>query len=261
MRKMISGPGRWRRAALCCAVLAALAAFAPGEWRTSAAAGVRAAADGALKDAGLRITEAAVDGRLRASEADVSRALQGAMGAPSLLVDVDSVRASVERLEWVAAAEVRVRLPDRIEVRMRERVPAAVWKSEAGRLVVDTAGRVIRGAPAADFPGLVQVEGAAVQDAVPGLARMLARVPDLVPRIQGASWVSERRWTLHTDNGIAIHLPETEAGPALVRLSSLAADLDLLTRDVDVIDLRLADRMAVGLRDGGSLAANAGPGT
>lgn len=267
MRKMIGGSGRRRWAALLCAAVGvtALAAFVPGEWRRGAAGGLRAATDAsvgrALKDAGLLITEVEIEGQRRTRPSDVSRALQGALGTPSLLVDVDAVRAALEKIEWVAAAEVRVRLPGRLEVRMRERVPAAVWESRGGARVVDTAGKVIKGAPAAGFADLLRVDGTAVRGAVPGLTLMLARVPDLAPRIRSASWVSERRWTLHTDNGIAIHLPEADADAALMRLSSLAGDLDLLTRDVDTIDLRLDDRMAVGLRDGKGLAADTDPGT
>lgn len=268
MRKMRIVSRRWRRTDLpCAAALAALAVVglsASGEWLGNAAASLRSAADAgfgaALREAGLRITEVSVEGRRHTREADFARALRGAMGAPSLLVDVDSLRAAVEELDWVSAARVRVRLPGRLEVRVRERRPAAVWWGRTGPAVVDPAGGVIRGAHAGGFADLLHVAGPGARPVVPELALMLARAPDLAPRVRLASWVSERRWTLRTDNGISIHLPETAAAAALARLSSLAGELDLLDRDVDVIDLRLAGRMAVVLRGGGGLASRAGPG-
>jgi cell division protein FtsQ len=42
-------------------------------------------------------------------------------------VDLDAIRGAVEGLPWVAAAEVRKRWPDRIEIRLREREAVALW--------------------------------------------------------------------------------------------------------------------------------------
>lgn len=46
----------------------------------------------------------------------------------ALRVDLSGVKAAVEQLEWVRRADVRRRLPDKIEVRIEEHVPFGIWR-------------------------------------------------------------------------------------------------------------------------------------
>ena len=46
----------------------------------------------------------------------------------ALRVDLSEVKAAVEQLEWVRRADVRRRLPDKIEVRIEEHVPFGIWR-------------------------------------------------------------------------------------------------------------------------------------
>jgi cell division protein FtsQ len=68
---------------------------------------------------------------------------------------------------------------------------------------------------------------------------LLATEPELLARVVAASWVGERRWTLHLDNRIDILLPEYGAGAAWRTLGRHAREDALLERAVSAIDLRL----------------------
>ena len=46
----------------------------------------------------------------------------------ALRVDLSEVKAAVEQLEWVRRADVRRRLPDKLEVRIEEHVPFGIWR-------------------------------------------------------------------------------------------------------------------------------------
>ncbi len=185
---------------------------------------------------------------------DLARVLESTMGASSLLLDVDGIRRRVEELDWVAHAEVSVRLPDRLDVRIQERRPTALWQYEGEFYVVDDAGTVIEGAPAANFPDLLHVVGKGAPEAFPGLARILVRAPDIASRIFVASWVSERRWTLYTHGKVEIHLPAEGAAAALSLLHELVRRHEIFARDIERIDLRITDRMTVRMRNGRKLA-------
>ena len=57
--------------------------------------------------------------------------------------------------------------------------------------------------------------------------------------------VGDRRWNLHMQNGVDVLLPEGHEAVALQRLATLQEGHDLLGRPLQVIDLRLPDRLVV----------------
>ena len=67
--------------------------------------------------------------------------------------------------------------------------------------------------------------------------------------MRAAVRVADRRWTLYFLNGIKVLLPEENVDQALRELDRLDREQGLLSRAVDIIDLRLAERTVVRLTD------------
>jgi cell division protein FtsQ len=57
--------------------------------------------------------------------------------------------------------------------------------------------------------------------------------------------VGGRRWNLRLDSGIDIALPEEDASGAWHRLAELERSEGILERDIQMVDLRLPDRLVV----------------
>jgi cell division protein FtsQ len=72
--------------------------------------------------------------------------------------------------------------------------------------------------------------------------------------VRASILVAKRRWNLRLLNGIDVRLPETDVPAALARLVQLDHDKKLLTRDITMVDLRLADRVTVQLSDAAAQA-------
>ena len=70
--------------------------------------------------------------------------------------------------------------------------------------------------------------------------------------------VGDRRWTLKLASGIDIMLPDDGVTDALNTLIGLDRDRNLLGRNIAAVDLRLADRVSVRLRDGNEPATSEG---
>ena len=66
-----------------------------------------------------------------------------------------------------------------------------------------------------------------------------------IARVAAAVRVGGRRWTLHLDNGIDVELPEEKLQEAWAQLAQLERTNRLLARDVQVVDMRLPDRLVV----------------
>lgn len=120
-----------------------------------------------------------VDADFRKVDVDAVRAAIAPTLAPGFFaVDLGAAREAVERLPWVAGAEVRKLWPDTIEVRVQEFEAAARWN---GDRLLDVEGRIF------DVPGDEALDG------LPGLhgpderaADVLALSRALAPRLEAA---------------------------------------------------------------------------
>jgi len=186
-----------------------------------------------------------VEGRERTS-ADAVLGLLGAdRGTPLFAVDPAEAKARLETLSWVKQASVERRWPDTLHIRLTERQPLAFWQRQKRLCLIDHDGAVITDSQLERFPGLVVVVGDDAPKHAAELLSMLAGEPDVGHRVTAAVRVGGRRWNLRFDNGIDVQLPETDAAAAWTRLAELERGQAVLKRDVQMIDLRLPDRLVL----------------
>jgi cell division protein FtsQ len=241
---------RWYRPALYAggALLGLMLGLGAGIWATSSGALTRAADALAARalaltvDAGLAVRQVYVDGRARTGLEELRASLAVAVGQPILAVDTDAARERLEQLTWVEQASVVRMLPDSIQIRLIERQPLALWQRDGRFSLVDSAGLVIEGALDGPLPDrwrhlrVLVGEGAPAQAA--RLFALLSTEPALSERVVAATWVGDRRWTLHLDNQVDVLLPEDNPAAAWRVLAEQERDHGLLERAVALIDLR-----------------------
>ena len=58
-------------------------------------------------------------------------------------------------------------------------------------------------------------------------------------------WVENRRWNIHTVNGITVMLPETDPDMAVNTLITLNNNHQILAKNLSVIDMRDSARILV----------------
>lgn len=204
--------------------------------------------------AGLTIKRISVRGHKMARPKEVMRALGAKRGSPILSFDTARARARLERLGWVASADVARMLPDEIRVTVTERIPYALWQLRSRVRVIDKEGVVLPRLEIRnhlDLP-LVVGEGAAREAAK--IFRLLEAHETLRERVSAVVRVAARRWNLRLDNGIDVKLPEGPLKPVLARLVEYDRTHQLLSRDLVALDLRLPDRVTVRLANGRSAA-------
>jgi len=241
---------RWLRPAVYAAggLAGLLLGLGVGGWATSsgllAQAGdtVLSKALAVTVDAGLTLREVYVDGRVRSDPEELRERLGIALGAPLLGIDTNAARARLEALTWVERASVVRMLPGSLYIRLIERQPLALWQRDGRFSLVDRAGAVIEGALDQGLPAswrhlrVLVGEGAPARAA--GLFALLSTEPALSERVVAASWVGERRWSLHLDNQVDVLLPERNPQDAWRLLAAKERQQALLERAVAVIDLR-----------------------
>src|SRR5260370_21651036 len=102
--------------------------------------------DAGANPLGFRIAAVSFSGEKHVSRAEILAAA-GVTGRTSLLfLDVEAARARLKTMPWIAEATVRKLFPDRLQIRVREREPFALWQGR-GRLPPHAPPRTLMRAP------------------------------------------------------------------------------------------------------------------
>lgn len=237
---------RLSAAGLALVLLAGAAVFAwTSGWLERRVAAVENRVTALTAEAGFRVEEVLVTGRNASDPADLLAALGAGRGDPILAIDLQESREKLLALPWVQDASIRRRLPDTLLIRMDERRPLAIWQNARRLHLLDTGGEVVPVDDLSPYAALPLVIGPDAPAHAGTLLAALEEVPLLAGRVSASVRVGERRWDLHLDNGVRVHLPEQGIGPALRRLAEMERQADLIDRDIRAIDLRLGDRVVI----------------
>lgn len=239
----------WARNVSAIALAAGLGAGSWFLWRdgtlSRAHGAARSAAIAFSAEIGFQVNDMLVMGRQETDAADLLNAVQAGRGSPILAFDAARAKARVEALPWVQTAAVERVLPDTVIVRIQERKPLAVWQNQGRFHLIDRTGTVIPGVTLERFGHLLRVVGEDAPQTVADLVRLLTAEPELAGRVKAAVRVGARRWNLRLDNGMDVRLPEQDAAIAWGRLADYERSHKLLERDIQILDLRLPDRLIV----------------
>ncbi len=160
-------------------------------------------------------------------------------------LDLEGIQTLVEEMDAVANASVRIRSGGVLQIDVVERIPAVVWRSRTGLELLDAEGhRVAELSQRRDRHDLLLLAGDGASKAVPEALALHQAAQLIEGRVRGLLRVGERRWDVVLDRDQRILLPETDAVAALQRVIAMneAQELDLLQRDVTVVDMRTPDR-------------------
>jgi cell division protein FtsQ len=207
------------------------------------------ARDQAANALGFRIVTLSVTGHRHMSREEVL-ATAGVTGRSSLLfLDVDDARQRLKTNPWIADATVLKLYPGELQIGITERVPFALWQKDRRVTVIAGDGTVLESYVAPQLFTLPLVVGRGAENRAKDFLALLDRYPALRAQVLASIFVGERRWNLRLRNGLDIRLPEADIAAALDRLTALDRDAKLLTRDIAIVDLRLADRVTVQLSE------------
>jgi cell division protein FtsQ len=205
--------------------------------------------DAGANSLGFRIAAVSLSGEKHVSRAEIVAAAGVTERTSLLFLDVDAARSRLKKIPWVADATVRKLFPDRLQIRVREREPFALWQVDGKLSLIAADGIVIGPLNDPGFASLPLVVGRGAQTKARDFLALLDRYPSIRDQVRASVLVAERRWNLKLKNQVDIRLPETDVGPALDTLVAIERDKRLISRDILAIDLRLPDRVTVRLSD------------
>jgi cell division protein FtsQ len=196
--------------------------------------------------AGFAITKVDIQGLKNTPRLAIHAAL-GANDGALLFTDLDEIRAKVQQIPWVEHANVMRILPDRLEIRIVERVPFAIWQHLGRLAVIDVHGRELTGQGIERFAQLPLVVGDGAALNAHDVFADIAAVPGIAHKVDSVMWIGHRRWDLRFRSGETLMLPEGRGAQqsALKAFAELQNGFQLLGRGKARFDMRLGDRMFV----------------
>ena len=212
------------------------------------------ARDLAANSVGFRIAAISLTGSKEVSREEILTTA-GVTGRASLLfLDADAARTRLMANPWIGDAAVLKLYPDRLQITVTERQAFAIWQKDGRVSVIAADGTVLEPFVERRYVGLPLVVGKGAERSAKDFLAVIDRYPDIRAQLRASILVAERRWNLRLANGIDVRLPETDVASALDRLVALDRDKKLLSRDIAMVDLRLADRVSVRLSDAAAQA-------
>ncbi|NVO23491.1 cell division protein FtsQ [Donghicola sp. C2-DW-16] len=161
-------------------------------------------------------------------------------------LNLGELRDKIRGIDAVKDVTLQIRSGGVLQVNVTERIPVALWRGPEGVEVIDAEGvRADKLGTRIERPDLPLIVGEGAKQNVPEALELIAAAAPLKERVRGIVRVSNRRWDLVLDRDQRILLPEDDAIRALERVIALEQAKELLTRDVAVVDMRLADRPTI----------------
>lgn len=195
--------------------------------------------------AGLGVDQVAVTGHKFTPDGDIFEALDLAHARSFVSFDAKAAQERIEDLPWVQRAEIVRAFPGRLDVKVTERKPWAVWRRAAGDFLIDDSGRVLAAVKAGSASGLPRFSGEGAAKEAPELMKILAHYPDVAREFEEAERVGERRWTLKLKGSMTLILPPEREAQALSLYASDRAVKALTTGGGYAVDLRGANKITV----------------
>jgi cell division protein FtsQ len=212
-----------------------------------------------LAAAGFSLHRVQLQGVSPMARADVMTAAGVHSGDPTLSLDLDRIRHSVEQVGWVRQARVVRLLPDTVRIIVDERSLIAVWEHAGRTLVVDRLGQPVPEANPRRYGALPLIVGAGAPEAAADLLGHLAQHPRVVQRLDALVRVDERRWDLRLRGGAIVQLPADNDEAALIQLDQLDRRAHVLDLGLARIDLRDPDMVTVRPRGAAATTTHINP--
>ena len=202
-------------------------------------------ADSLIVAAGFGIDQVNVSGQHFTSDADVYDALDLTNVKTFAAFDSDAALKRIQRIPWVATAQLTRIYPGTLDIVIHERSPAFVWTRGDMIYLVDATGRTLGPMPTGGSWNLPRVVGEGADREAMLMLSALRRSPMIERQYAYGERIAERRWRIVLKNGTALDLAADREIEGLEEIASARAVQSALTGMPMIVDVRTPGRIAM----------------
>ena len=154
-------------------------------------------------------------------------------------INLSIIHNKIIRNSWVKEAYIERVLPNTLKIKILEKKPIAIWQNKKTNKLVTANGEVIYHGNVNifknDFP---IIKGNKSKENIYSILRVLKANKSLFKNIWSLTFINQRRWDLHFNQGLVVRLPAQNVKKAWNKIIKLQQNYNILNLRLTEIDLR-----------------------
>ncbi len=164
-----------------------------------------------------------------------------APGTRSYSVNLEDINTRISSVPGVQKSAVRRLANGNLSVRVSLYTAVALWSDGENYFPLSADGTIVNTPTNTRDVNHVVFHGTVPND----ISEITNAASNLIGQLDYLEWIENRRWDLHTFNGITVKLPEHDAISAINTLIAMNQTHKILDRKISVIDMRDNARILV----------------
>ena len=156
-----------------------------------------------------------------------------------LNVNLHRIYNKIIQNSWVEETYVERILPDTIKIKVLEKKPIAIWQNQKGNKLITANGDVISHANVNKFKNNFPIiKGEKSKKNISTILKILETNKNFAKNIWSLTFINQRRWDLHFNQGLIVRLPSQDIIKAWQKIIKLQTNYNILNLRLTEIDLR-----------------------
>ena len=154
-------------------------------------------------------------------------------------VNIKNIYREIKNNTWIEKASIKIIYPNTIKILLTEKIPVAIWQNRYGNSLITKTGDVIFEKNLEKFNSYLPIIiGQNAHKNIHSILNIFRSNKDFAKNIWSLTFVNERRWNIHFNQGLTIRLPSKNIKNAWDKLIYLDQKFNILSLGLTEIDLR-----------------------
>ena len=154
-------------------------------------------------------------------------------------IDLSSVYNKIKQNSWVRKVSIERVLPNIIKIKILENQPIAIWQNKKNNKLITANGDIIFDGNVNDFKNdFPIIKGNKSKENISSILKILETNQSFYKNIWSLTFINERRWDLHFNQGLVVRLPSKDIRKAWEKIIKLQKNYNVLNLRLTEIDLR-----------------------
>ena len=154
-------------------------------------------------------------------------------------VNIKNIYKEIKNNTWTKKASIEIIYPNTIKILLTEKKPIAIWQNRYGNSLITRSGDVIFEKNLEEFKNYLPiVVGQNAHKKVQSILNIFSKNKDFVTNIWSLTFVNQRRWDVHFNQGLTIKLPSKSLEKAWEKVLYLDKEFNILNLGLTELDLR-----------------------
>ena len=154
-------------------------------------------------------------------------------------IDLSSIYNKIKQNSWVKEVSIERVLPNIIKIKILENQPIAIWQNKKNNKLITANGDIIFDGNVNDFKNdFPIIKGNKSKENISSILEILETNQNFYENIWSLTFINERRWDLHFNQGLVVRLPSKDIKKAWEKIIKLQKNYNVLNLKLTEIDLR-----------------------